>query len=409
MLPKVTLIAIGTELVALGRADTNGEWLAARIVRAGYEIEQTLRVADDMILLASVFQSALERGNVVISTGGLGPTEDDRTRAALAAAAGVSLVRDDVRLALLRGLFAARSIPFGPGQARQADRPAGAEWIDNPFGSAPGLDLRRGGGRLFALPGVPAEMKAMFDAHVAPALGTGRGVLHRVLRIASRGEGTVDDELKDVYATPGLSVTILSHPGQLELHLRVVAGPEAQRTIATVEREVRARLGDAVYGADADTLASVAGALLAARGETVGTAESCTAGLLAAALTEPPGSSVWFRGGLIVYADVLKRSLAGVAAETLARHGAVSEAVAGELAAGARERLGADWGIGVTGIAGPAGGGADKPVGTVHIAIRGPRGERNRRYLFHGDRGQVRAHTVNAALDGLRRLAGSPA
>jgi nicotinamide-nucleotide amidase len=218
----------------------------------------------------------------------------------------------------------------------------------------------------------------------------------------------VDHSLRDLYRKPGLRVTILSHPGQLELHL-LASGGEGEALVAEVEQEVHARLGDAVYGTGDATLSATVGRLLAERGETVATAESCTAGLVAAALTEAAGSSAWFRGGLIVYDDAVKHSVVGVNEETLARHGAVSEAVARELATGARDKLESDWGVGITGIAGPGGGSPDKPLGTVHIAVTGPSVEWHRRYLFHGDRGQIRTRTVNAALDILRRLAGGPA
>lgn len=406
---RVTLIAVGTELVALGRRDTNSEWLASRVARLGHEVEQTIRVSDDAGIQAAAFLPALERGSVVITTGGLGPTEDDLTREAVARATGTVLELDSIRLELLRRRFEERGFTFGPGQARQAQRPPGAVWIDNPLGSAPGLEIDHGRGRLFALPGVPMEMRAMFEAHVEPRLGSTGSGHHRVLRIASRGEGDVDERLKDLYGHPGLSVTILAHPGQLELHLRAIDAGAAGR-IDEVEAEVRERLGAAVYGVDDDTLPGVVGAALATRRETVGTAESCTAGLIAAALTDAPGSSEWFQGALVVYNDELKMSLAGVSGETLTRHGAVSEAVARELAAGARGKTGADWGIGVTGIAGPGGGSAEKPVGTVHIGIAGRENEgdvSHRLHRFHGDRDQIRRRTVNAALDGLRRLLGA--
>ena len=403
---RATLIAVGTELVSLGRRDTNSDWLAERLALAGIEVETIQRVADDVELQAAAFRAALQRGGLAITTGGLGPTEDDRTREALALAAGVPLERDPERLERIRSLFEARGIPFGAGQARQADRPHGAAWIDNPLGSAPGLDLRTGSARLFALPGVPAEMKAMFAAHVAPALEGGAAVHHRVVRIASRGEGAVDELLRDLYAGPDLRVTILAHPGLLELHLRVPALDGGPERVAEIERQVRERLGDAVYGGAEVTLAGEVGRLLLERGETAGTAESCTAGLVAAALTEVPGASAWFRGGVIVYDDSLKRTLAGVREETLVAHGAVSAEVARELARGCRRSVDADWGVGITGIAGPGGGTDEKPVGTVHIAVSGPRGEHHRRHLFHGDRGQVRARAVNAALDALRRRVG---
>jgi nicotinamide-nucleotide amidase len=405
---KASLIAVGSELLRHGRRDTNGDWLAEQLTLAGVEVSARSAVEDDVDAIASCVRAAVRRDGLVVVFGGLGPTEDDRTREGLARALDLPLERDESRLESLRALFASRSREFRPLQARQADRPVGAAWVENPLGTAPGLLLEHRGARLFALPGVPAEMKAMVRSAVLPLLESvgepARAV--RTLKVAGRTESSVDEQLADLYDAPGVEVTILCGGEGIELHLEASGAEpgEARRRLGAVEGEMVRRLGDDLYDrGGGGSLARVCGALLARAGESVAVAESCTAGMLAAALTDEPGSSAWFRGGLVVYGDELKVALAGVDAEMLARHGAVSAEVARELAAGARQRCGADWGIGITGIAGPGGGTACKPVGLVHLALAGPDGVEHWRTQQFGDRGLVRRRTVVAALDRLRR------
>jgi len=337
----------------------------------------------------------------------LGPTEDDRTREALALALDAPLTRDRVMAERIAALFAAHGRVAGPRQARQADRPYGMAWIDNPLGSAPGMLLERDSGLLAALPGIPAEMRAMFDASVAPGLAArSRGALARTtLRIAGRPESFVEDLLRDLYDREGTETTILASSGSVELVLtaRGTDAAEARARCEALAGAMRARLGIDVYGADDESLAVVVSRLLVARGATVALAESCTGGLLGAALTDVPGSSAWFRGGLLCYANDLKTSLAGVPDEMLRAHGAVSEPVARALAAGARSVCSADFGLGVTGVAGPAGGTADKPVGTVHVALADAGEGRAVRLDWPGDRALIRRRAVTVALDLLRR------
>lgn len=407
MSPRAELITVGSEMLRLGRADSNGEWLIEQLARLGLAVGTRSVVEDDPELIAALARGALERASVVLVVGGLGPTEDDRTREGLARALDLPLERDPARLRALQDLFRERERPFGEGQARQAERPRGATWIDNPVGSAPGFALARGGSELFALPGVPAEMKTMFAAAVAPRLAARRGgaMARRTLKIAGRTELSVDEQLRDLYGEPGIAVTILTGGEGIELHIlgRGRDRAEAEARVDEADRRMSERLGSDLYGRDDTTLAQVVGSMLERSGRTLAAAESCTAGLFCAAVTRVPGSSAWFRGGLVAYSDDLKRGLAGVRAETLRRHGAVSAEVARELAGGARQVCAADYGIGITGIAGPGGGTPQKPVGLVYLALADGRGVHDWRMLHLGDRELIRRRTVTAALDRLRR------
>ena len=359
---SVEIIAVGSELLRHGRSDTNSEWLIQRVLATGNEVTARAVVIDDVELLAELIRSARSRAEVVLITGGLGPTEDDRTREALALALDRTLENDELVAERLRELYARHGRSFGPVEARQARRPAGAEWLDNPLGSAPGLLAQHERGFIAALPGVPSEMRAMFDTGVVtPARSTERthGLGRRTMKLAGRTESLGRRPAGATCSTPrGIDVTVLGGPEGLELHVLARGARCAARLparLAAFEEEARSRLGRDVVGAEGDRLASVVGDLLVARGWTVATAESCTAGLLSAELTAVAGSSAWFRGGLIVYVDSLKTRLAGVRPESIETHGAVSETVALELAAGARDRCDAEIGVGITGIAGPGG------------------------------------------------------
>ena len=404
---SAAVLAVGTELLRPGRRDTNAEWLIARLFDLGIETTSRAAIDDDIERIARLVRAARDDAAVVLLTGGLGPTEDDRTREALARALDAPLTRDPEMADRIAGLFAARGRVAGPRQARQADRPRGALWIDNPLGSAPGLLVETEGRLLAALPGVPAEMKAMFDASVAPRLAAraGGALARTTLRIAGRPESFVDDLVRDLYGREGTETTILSSAGSVEL-LLTARGPDAtaaRARLAELAGTMRTRLGDDLYGADDDTLAVVVSRLLAASGETVATAESCTGGLLGGALTDVSGSSAWFRGGVVCYANDLKTSLALVPEELLRAHGAVSEPVARSLAAGARRVCSADFGLGITGVAGPEGGTPGKPVGTVHVALADAGEGRAVKLDWPGDRDLIRRRAVTVALDLLRR------
>ncbi len=401
------LIAVGSELLLPGFDDTNSAWIADRLGRLGIDVRQISIVPDDVSRIAEAVSAGLRRSAVVLVTGGLGPTEDDRTRSGVARALGLPLTVDPEMRAHLETLVRSRGRVPTASHVRQAERPSGVDWIPNPVGTAPGLRVRAGHSTLFVLPGVPAEMKAMFELSVWPVLrDRSRSCLRRrTFKIAGRMESSVDAQLRDLYSTPGAEMTILAKPSGIELRVRVEGSSpdEADATLSDLGQRIEGRLGDDLYGRDDDTLPSVVGAMLRESERTVATAESCTAGLLSAAVTSVPGSSAWYRGGLVVYANDLKLSLAEVPEELIAAHGAVSAPVARALANGARTRCRADLGIGITGIAGPTGGDDEKPVGLVHIAVADADGVAESRSVVPGDRDLVRRRAVTIALDLLRR------
>jgi nicotinamide-nucleotide amidase len=404
---NAVVVAIGSELLRPARRETNGDWLIARLYDLGIEASWRAAIGDDVLRIAHVVREALSDGEIVVLTGGLGPTEDDRTREAIATALDAPLTRDPAMADRIAALFTARGRVPGPRQARQAERPRGMAWIDNPLGSAPGLLLERDSGLLAALPGVPAEMRAMFDASVAPLIAafSPRALARTTLRVAGRPESFVDELVRDLYDTDGTETTILASAGSVELLLtaRGATASDARERLATLAHAMRARLGIDLYGVDDESLAVVVSRLLVAQGATVAVAESCTGGLLGGALTDVPGSSACFRGGLVCYADDLKTSLAGVPEALLRAHGAVSEPVARALAAGARSSCSATFGLGVTGIAGPGGGTTGKPVGTVHVALADEGLGRAVKLDWPGDRDLIRRRAVTVALDLLRR------
>jgi nicotinamide-nucleotide amidase len=347
-----------------------------------------------------------------VVTGGIGPTQDDLTREGLALAAGVSLDRDPALEAALRERFTALRRDVPELNYRQADLPAGATSIRNPRGSAPGVRLAIGAGVAYALPGVPHEMKAMFDADVLPDLlrraGQPAAIVHRVLRTAGMWESAVAAALADQVSrldeSPGgVTIAFLASGGQTRVRLTAKAETydAALALIAPEEAAAGAALGTAVYGADDDTLEGVAVELLRSRGATVAVAESLTGGLLGASLSVAPGSSEVFRGGIVAYATAVKQSLLGVPDEVVAKHGVVSDECAAAMAVGARDRVGATYGLALTGVAGPAEQ-EGKPVGTVHVGLAGPAEVTTRALRLPGDRDLVRSFSVVAAVNLLR-------
>lgn len=404
---NAVVIAVGSELLRPGRRDTNAEWLIERLLDLGVATVWRAGVGDDVEPIAGLVRRAQGDAEWVILTGGLGPTEDDRTREALARALDAPLESDPAMARHIEALFSARGRVPSARQALQARKPRGSSWIPNPLGSAPGILAEQGGRNVVALPGVPAEMKAMFAAAVEPRLAAlpAGSLARRTLRIAGRPESWVDDAVRDLYETPSTETTILASSGTVELLLsaRGRDAAEAGARLAALEHEMTRRLGRDVYGVDRDSLASVVGRMLLDRGATLATAESCTGGLLGAAITDVPGSSSWYRGGLVCYANDVKTALAGVPEDLLRAHGAVSEPVARALARGARLACGADFGLGITGVAGPDGGTPDKPVGTVHLALDDGALGRALKLDWPGDRELVRRRAVSVALDLLRR------
>lgn len=406
---KASILAIGSELLTPQRADTNALFLTRKLLEAGIEVVLRQTVADDLPLLTAAFRHALERTDVVIATGGLGPTEDDLTREAAAAALGRGLFRDAAYLEALKERFARYGRVMAPVNEKQADLIEGALLLRNPRGTAPGQSVEEDGKLLVLLPGPPLEMEPMFEAEVLPLVATraaGAVLKTRVLRIASMGESEVEQVVAPIYKTfANPRTTILSAPGQVELHLVAEArsDAEAELLIESLAAPIRAALLGRIYSEDGRELAEVVAAQLKERKLTIAVAESCTGGLLAARLTEVPGSSAYFERALVTYSNASKVELLGVPAELIAQRGAVDEEVARTMAEGARRSARVSIGVGITGIAGPDGGTPEKPVGLVYVAIAGAAGDRARRARFPGGRERVRYQATQAALEMIRR------
>jgi nicotinamide-nucleotide amidase len=406
---KAEILTIGDELLRGEIVDTNKSFLSERLVSIDVETRFHASVRDNPDDMTDAFRRAAARSDAVIVSGGLGPTRDDLTSEVLARAFGLRLVRSAAALDAIRGFFRGLGREMTENNAKQADFPEGAEVLPNPIGTAPGFLLEAQGTPFFCLPGVPRELTRMTDEQVLPRLarraGGGAVVRARLLRTFGTGESMLDHELADVATSDGVSLGFrTAFPDN---YLRPVArGRSVEEAEARLERvcaQIRERLGAVVYGEGDETLSEVVGRLLRRAGRTLAVAESCTGGLIAAEITEVPGSSEWFLGGVVAYADRAKTSLLGVPEALLDRHGAVSDPVARAMAEGARERFGADYGLSTTGISGPSGGSPDKPVGLVHIALARAEGTAAERFVFPLDRHRHRRLTAQAALDWVRR------
>lgn len=406
---SAAIIAIGSELLGPLRQDTNSLWLTARLEEVGIPVSHKSIVADHEKAICDELDAAARTARYVFTTGGLGPTADDVTVAAVAQWLGAALKRDEPFLASMRQRFERRGFEMPACNAKQADFIVGARVLANPRGTAPGFWAEKGGVDVVLLPGVPSEMREIMEALVLPALRERVGDVvgrRRVLRVAGMGESAVEELVAPVYANwKDDPVTILASPGEVQLHLFARGSPaDAEAKLAGMERGFRAVLGDRIYGADADDLAAVVGGLLRSSGQTLALAESCTGGLASTLLTDVPGSSQYFLGSVVSYANAAKEELLGVRGETLRAHGAVSAEAAEEMAAGARRRFGSDFALSITGIAGPDGGSAEKPVGTVYFALAGDGGAVAASHrLFVGDRTVVRRAACLHAFELLRR------
>lgn len=421
---RAELVAVGDELLYGDIVNGNAAWLGQQLADAGVTLSRSVVVGDEIEVIAEAITVALGRADAVILTGGLGPTQDDLTREALAAAGGVEMRRDDFLEAQLRRRFQRLNRDVPDRNYRQADLPVGAEALPNDRGTAPGVRMQLLGGVAYALPGVPHEMYAMFTGSVLPDLLARAGrpavVVHRVLRTAGMWESAVAeamapevDRLQAEARVDGAgsevtnpAVAFLASGGQTRVRITAHAADraEAEELIAPTERFARQALGPGLYGTDDESLEGVIHRMLGERGETVAVAESLTGGLVAGRLTDTPGASATFRGGMVVYATDLKASQLGADPDT---YGAVSPETAAALAEGVRARLGATWGLATTGVAGPDEQ-EGQPVGTLHVGLAGPEGTVTRALRVPAaDRAHVRMLSVVQALDVLRRaLAG---
>jgi len=409
---KACILAVGSEMLTPSKTDTNSLSITERLNQFGYDVRLKAIVGDDIDELAGILRLALTWADLVMITGGLGPTEDDVTRDAVARVLEVPLDVDEQIVDRLRERFAKRGLKMTDNNRRQAMVPRGATVLENPHGSAPGLLMKHGRTDIVLLPGPPREMSPMLDAfireHIAPVAGA-RVLYRRVLKITGRPESEVDSVAFPVYeswmkqATP-IATTILASLGQIELHLTASArtAADAHDALDAAVAQLHEALGPSVYSVDGRSLEQVVGELLHARGMTIAVAESCSGGLLASRLTDVPGSSRYFDRGVICYSNEAKTELVGVPESMLSEHGAVSEPVARAMAEGIAARAGTTVGVGITGIAGPGGGTPEKPVGTVFVAVSVNGDVKSRGLKLFGGRDMIKFQSAQAAMNLLR-------
>ena len=403
------IVAVGTELLLGQIVDTNSAELSQTLAGLGINVYYHSAVGDNPLRMAAVLAQALTRSDVVIVTGGLGPTEDDLTREVLAAVTGRPLVEDPAALAHVQGYFRATGREMTANNLKQARLPRGASILPNPRGTAPGIHLEHGGVHVFCVPGVPTEMRTMVKESVAPRLaaimGGGAVIRSRTLKFYGIGESALETRVVDLMH--GSNPTLAPYAGMGEVKLRITAraGSEAaaDALIRPLQAELEARLSEYLYGYDDDTLEAVVGRLLSGRGMRVAVAESCTGGLVAHRLTNIPGSSAYVEQGWVVYSNEAKMRELGVPPALIENHGAVSDEVARAMAAGALERSGADIAVATTGIAGPGGGSEAKPVGLVHFACAVKAGAVSSHFRrFRGNREDIKWRAASEALNLLR-------
>lgn len=404
------IIAVGTELLLGQIVNTNAQFLAQELASLGMGVYYHTVVGDNLQRLVQTFQQAWERSHVVILTGGLGPTTDDITREGVALALDRPLsFHEDVWQEIIGQMWRTNR-PIPENNRRQAMVPQGATVLPNPRGTAPGLAIAEGSRLAVLLPGPPREMQPMFVGYVRPLLveRIGHGViLSRNLRVIGIGESALEEQIADlIEAQSNPTIALYASLGELQIRITAKAEDEgiAHDLIAPIETAIRQRIGSAIYGVDADTLPGVLGQLLREHGYQLALAESCTGGLLGSMITDVPGSSAYFGAGHITYSNDAKQSMLGVPMQLIAEHGAVSAACAQAMAAGARKVSGADVGIAITGIAGPDGGTAEKPVGTVYIAVVAPEGELVEELALRGERAAIRARSAKTAINLARLL-----
>ncbi len=412
---SVEIVAIGTEILLGHLLDTNSAHVARALADAGIDVYAKHAVGDNAARLEAMLRGALERADGVITTGGLGPTVDDLTKEAVAAAVGVPLVLDEPSIAAIEERLRSfgRTGPLTPNNRRQAMLPAGCVVLPNPYGTAPGFVAVRADGRFVAcMPGVPREMKPMLADRLIPWIvrtyGIGDAIFTRTLHTVGISESLLDTQIETLFRSlENPKIAMLAHEGKVDVKIMAKARDRAaaDAAIAPVEAELRERIGRGIFGVDDETLEGALVRRLTAAGATFATAESLTGGSLADAIVRVPGASATFRGGIVAYDNAIKTSLLGVDASILRDHGAVSEETALAMARGACARLGADVALATTGIAGPGGATPGKPVGLVYVALATAAGETDvRRLTLPGSRDDVRRRSTLGALDLLWRF-----
>jgi nicotinamide-nucleotide amidase len=407
---KLEVVTIGTELVLGLTPDTNAAELGRALAAAGVEIVRHVSVPDQPELIRDAVGDALERTGFVITTGGLGPTRDDMTKREVAALFGKALELDAAVLRSLEARFQRLGRAMPPINRTQAEVPAGATVLPNPRGTAPGLWIEDGPRVAVLLPGVPSEMRGLLAEEVLPRLlarGTGTVIRSRTVRTTGIAESALAERVAGIEEEIApLTLAYLPSPDGVDLRVTAwgLQAPELETRLGDAAAMLEQRAGEFGYGQDSTDLAAVVLELLRGNGATLAVAESCTGGVLAGRITAVPGASDVFLGGVVAYDDRVKSTLVAVPVELIAKHGAVSEEVVRAMADGVQQRFGSQAAMAVTGIAGPSGGSAEKPVGTVWLAVRLASETRSLKRLFPGDRGEIRARSAQAALDLLRRM-----
>ncbi len=407
------IIAVGSELLTPYRQDTNSLYLTEKLNELGIEVRFKCIVGDDAEGLTAATKLAMRRSDIIIFSGGLGPTEDDLTRESVAQALGLKLQRDPAIIAKLEERFAKRGIKMTANNAKQADIISSAVPLPNPLGTAPGQWIAgkyNGEERiLLLLPGPPYELKALFEAECLPRLRSrvpAQYIAVRTLKMAMIPESQVDARVAPIYKIyTDVETTILAGGGEIQLHLRCRkdSQAEAEGRIEDLAERIEEEMGDAIFSRKGETIEQIVSYLLQMRNMTLATAESCTGGLLAERITSISGSSRYFLGGAVVYSNELKTQFANVPKALIDQHGAVSREVAAAMGEGIRKRCLSSYGVGITGVAGPGGGTEQKPVGLVYIALAGEEGTQVVERNFPGDRKRVRQFSTQQALEMIRR------
>ena len=412
MIERAAILSTGDEITTGKVVDTNANYLADKLIEAGVDVAAVITVGDVAERIVWAWQQAMQQADVIISTGGIGPTADDLTTELVAKVAGVDLFFSEEVAEKIRRVFASLNRPMPENNLKQAKFPVGAVIIPNHLGTAPGyrldLDTPHGRKHLIILPGVPREMKPMMEETVLPWLrdmrNTGEVFLTRTFQTFGVSESGLDELVAGAVKEEEGKLAFRASFPQISMRVTVRGKPEEVETrLDELSDRIRSRIGQFVYGEGDVTMEEVVGKLLKEQGKTLGVAEAVSGGLVTHRLTNIPGSSAYFRGTIVAYSDPVKTELVGVKPETLLQHGAVSEETVREMAAGVRERLGASIGVAVTGIAGPEGGSPDKPVGTACLALAADGGVVSRRYQLWGNREWIKTLVSQLVLDWVRR------
>jgi nicotinamide-nucleotide amidase len=406
---KAEIIAVGSELLTPDNIDTNSLYLTHRLNEAGCQVHLKTVVGDDRDAIADVLRAALQRSDLAILSGGLGPTEDDCTRAAVAAALGRPIRIDEGIIEILRRRFAARGFRMTQINERQAEIIQGAEILDNPLGTAPGMWIEEKNQYIVLLPGPPRELQSIFEETVLPKILKLSGdakLAYRSFHITGITESELDTRIAPIYkAYPHVRTTVLAGTRHIAVRLyRWTQAGELPLELDELSEKLQSELGDAIFSTRGEFMEEVVGRHLRESGQTLAVAESCTAGMLGMHITRVPGSSDYFRGGILCYSNEAKMELCGVPAELLEKHGAVSAEVAEALASGVRKSLHSSIGLSITGIAGPGGGSSEKPVGLVYIGVSDGQRTESRHRIMPGDRESIRERSTYLALSWLRRF-----